>query len=61
MRARRGHDRMVIVFTLQLSMQSVSIISKIESLHPAHGEVSSIQHYMIQFVSDFRKVGDGPG
>ena len=37
MRARRGHDRMVIVFTLQLSMQSVSITSKIESLHPAHG------------------------
>jgi len=24
---------------------------------PAHGEVYSIQHYVIQFVSDFRQVG----
>jgi hypothetical protein len=25
--------------------------------NPAHGEVYSIQHYVIQFVSDLRQVG----
>jgi hypothetical protein len=27
------------------------------SLNPAHGEVYSIQHYVIMFVSDLRHVG----
>ena len=27
------------------------------SSNPAHGEVYSIQHYVIKFVSDFRQVG----
>ena len=39
-------------------MQSVPITSKVASLHPADGEVSSIQHYVIKFVSDLRKVCD---
>jgi hypothetical protein len=42
---------------LQLPMQSVSITTKIVSLNPAHGEVYSIQHYVIKFVSDLRQVG----
>ena len=33
-------------------MQSVSIITTIVSLYPAHGEVYSIQFYVIKFVSD---------
>ena len=34
-------------------MQSVPIITKVVSLNPVHGEVYSIQHYVIKFVSDF--------
>ena len=35
---------------LQLHMQLVA------SLNPAYGEVYSMQHYMIKFVSDLRQV-----
>jgi hypothetical protein len=38
-------------------MQSVPITTKIVSLNPAHGEVYSIQHYVIKFVSELRQVG----
>ena len=38
-------------------MQSVPISTKIVSLNPAHGEVYSIQHYVIKFVSNLRQVG----
>jgi len=37
---------------LQLPMQSVPITTKVVSSNPAHGEVYSIQHYVIEFVSD---------
>jgi hypothetical protein len=42
---------------LQLPMQSVPITAKVMSLNPTHGEVFSIQHYMIKFVSDFLQIG----
>ena len=42
---------------LQLSVQSVPIITKVVSTNPVHGEVYSIQHYVIKFVSDLRQVG----
>jgi len=42
---------------LQLPMQSVPITTNVVSSNPAHGEVYSIQHYVIKFVSDFRQVG----
>jgi hypothetical protein len=42
---------------LQLSVQAVHITTKVVSLNPAHGEVFLI-HYVIQFVSDLRQVGD---
>ena len=32
-------------------------IWNVVSLNPAHGEVYSIQHYVMQFVSDLRQVG----
>ena len=41
---------------LQLHMQSVRITTKVVSLNPDHGEVYSIQHYVIKFVSDLRQV-----
>jgi hypothetical protein len=37
---------------LQLLVQSVPITTKVVSLNPANGEVYSIQHYVIKFVSD---------
>ena len=42
---------------LQLTMQSVPITTKVWGLNPARGEVCSIQHYVIKFVSDLRQVG----
>jgi len=44
---RRARDRM----DLQLHVQSVSIATKVSS-NPVSGEVYSIQHYVITFVSD---------
>jgi len=37
-------------------MQSVPIATNIVSSNPVRGEVYSIQHYVIKFVSDLRKV-----
>ena len=37
-------------------MQSVPITTKVVSSNPAHGEVYSIQHDVIKFVSDFWQV-----
>jgi hypothetical protein len=36
---------------------SAKITTNAVSLNPAHGEVCSIQHYVIKFVSDLRQVG----
>ena len=41
---------------LQLLMQSVPITTKVVSSNPTHGEVYSIQIYIITFVSDFRQI-----
>ena len=37
-------------------MQPVIITTKVVSSNPVHGEVYSIQHYVIKFVSDLRQV-----
>jgi hypothetical protein len=50
-RDHRGHDHMVLGFT------TTCAITKVVNLNPAHGEVSSIQHCVIKFVSDLRQVG----
>ena len=42
---------------LQLPVQSVPITTNVVSSNPVHGEVYSIQHYVIKFVSDLRQVG----
>ena len=49
-RGRRGRDRMV----LDLPVQSLPITIKVVNLNPAHGEVYSIRHYVIKFVSDLQ-------
>jgi hypothetical protein len=43
----------ISVKDVQLSMQSVPIITNVVSLNPAHGEVYLI-HYVIKFVSDLQ-------
>ena len=42
---------------LKLHIQSVPITTNGVSSNPAHGEVYSIQHYVIKFVSDSSLVG----
>ena len=44
-------------FDLQLPVQSMHIATKVVSSNPVHGEVYSIQHYVIKFDSDLRQVG----
>ena len=41
---------------LQLPVQSVPITIYAVSSNPVHGEVFSIVHYVIKFVSDLRQV-----
>jgi len=47
---------MVVGFTLQLPVQLVAIISKVVNSNPVHGEVYSMQNYVIKFVSDLQKI-----
>jgi hypothetical protein len=49
------HVAIVVVsyFDLQVPVQFVPITTKVMSSNPAHGEVYSVQHYVIKFVSDF--------
>ena len=42
-------------------MQSVPFTSKVMSSNLVHGEVYSIQHYVIKFVSDLRQIDDFTG
>jgi hypothetical protein len=39
-------------------MQSVPITTKVVSSNPVHGDVYSVQHYVMKFVSDLRQVDD---
>ena len=41
-------------------MQSVPITTKVVNSNPVHGEVYSIQHNVIKFVSGLRQVGGFP-
>ena len=54
-RGRRGHDRMVVGFTTIYSIGAYHHTRcEFESWS---GEVYSVQHYVIKFVSDLRQVG----
>jgi len=48
---------MVGYLDLPLPVQSVPITIKVVNSNPVYGEVYSIQHYVIKFVSDLRHVG----
>jgi len=50
-KGRSRRDRMLVVVDLQLPVQSVPIATKVVRSNTAHGEVYSIQHYVINFVS----------
>ena len=55
---RRGRDRMVIGFTTTYAISAYRPIpTKVVGSNPVHGEVYSIQLYVIKFVSDLRQVG----
>ena len=47
----------VWLLDLTLHMQYMSLTTNVASSNPAHGEMYSIQHYVIKFVSDMRQVG----
>ena len=49
-RGCHGSDRMIVGFTT-MYMQSVPVTTKVVSLNATHGEVYSIQHCVIPFVS----------
>ena len=51
---RRGRDRMIVGFTT--TYDSVPITTNVVIANPAHGEVYSIQHYVIKFISVLRQV-----
>jgi hypothetical protein len=42
---------------VQFPFQTVPIATNVVSSNPPYGEVYSIQHYVIKFVSDLRQVG----
>jgi len=48
---------MIVDIFFGRSVQSMPITTKNVSSNPVHGEVYSIQHYVIKFVSDLRQVG----
>jgi len=47
---------MILFTSIKLLVQSEPITTKIVSSNPADGEVYTIQHYVIKFVSDWRQV-----
>jgi len=50
----RGRDSMVVGFTTTYTISTIeSLLANVVSSNPAHGEVYSIQHYVIKFVKDF--------
>ena len=47
----------ITIMIPHVCLQSVPITTKVVSSNPVHGEVYSIQHYVIKFVSDLQQVG----
>ena len=45
-------SKLLCSLDLQLPVQSIPIMTKVESLDPVRGEVYLIQHYVIKFVTD---------
>ena len=49
--------KIVWLLDLLLPVRSVPITTKVVSSNPTHGEMYSIQHYVIKFFSDSGQVG----
>ena len=50
-------DRMEVGFTTTYANSSYqNYISKVVSSNPTHGELCTVQHYVVKFVSDFWQV-----
>ena len=54
-RGRRDLDRIVVGFTTTYAISAYP--NNVVNLHLTHGEVYSIQYYVMKFVSDLRQVG----
>ena len=52
----RGRDRMVARFTATCAISAYPITTKVLSSNSVHGEVYSIQNYVIKFASDLLQV-----
>ena len=59
-RGYRGCDPSVVWFTTTSIYESRTITTNVVISNLAHGEVYSIQHYVIQFVSHMQQVGGFP-
>ena len=58
-RGSRGHDHMLVGFTTtNVPGQAVPVTIKVVSSNLVHGDMYSMQHYVIKFVSDLRQGGD---
>ena len=55
-RSRRGHDRMVVGLTATCTITNQWVSPLKLRLNHADSEMYSIQHYVIEFVSDLRQV-----
>jgi hypothetical protein len=56
-RCGSDRDRMVVGFTTtNVPVQAVPITIKVVSSNLVHGDMYSMQHYVIKFVSDLRQV-----
>jgi hypothetical protein len=55
-RGRGGRDGMVVCFITTWSNQCISPTNLVRSI-PAHGDVYSIQHLVIEFIKNMRQVG----
>jgi hypothetical protein len=52
-----GRDQVIVGITTTYAISAYHT-TKVVSSNPAHGEVYSIQHYVIKFVSDLRQDSD---
>ena len=48
----------VRVSSFAFSLMQSLVITKVVSSNLAHGQVHTIQHFVIKFVSDLRQIGD---
>jgi len=56
-KGRHGHNYMAVRFTTACAISAYDITTKVVRSNPVHGEVYSIQHYVIKFFCDLQQVG----